>query len=162
MTERKAWVLPEPDSPTTPTAAPAAIAKLTSLTAATSPSGVAKRVVRSVTARTAADPGSRRAATAGLPPVIAAPDLRGASPAARGAASFVPIARRSAPGPGPARWAQAGCFAQASSFAMIGSTAGFTTPPTPSMPFTLSTRVRSSGSMPVTALASVALASAGS
>ena len=53
MIERKAWVLPEPDSPTTPTAAPCSISKLTSLTAATSPSGVAKRVVRPVTARTA-------------------------------------------------------------------------------------------------------------
>src|SRR5688572_27623219 len=53
MTDRKAWVLPEPDSPTTPTAAPWPTSKLTSLTAATSPSGVAKRVVRSVTARTA-------------------------------------------------------------------------------------------------------------
>ncbi len=54
MTERKAWVLPEPLSPTTPTLSPASILKLTSLTAATSPSGVANRAVRCSTSRTAA------------------------------------------------------------------------------------------------------------
>jgi hypothetical protein len=52
MTERKIWVFPDPLSPTMPTLAPSPIVKLTASAATTSPSGVAKRVVRSRTSRT--------------------------------------------------------------------------------------------------------------
>ena len=65
MTERKAWVLPEPLSPTTPTLSPASMLKQRPLTAATSPSAVANRVVRSWTSRTGA---IRRSLSSSSPP----------------------------------------------------------------------------------------------
>src|SRR5918993_3057645 len=57
MTERKTCVLPDPLSPTTPTLSPSPIVKLTWSAASTSPSGVAKRVVRSLTSRTGVNSG---------------------------------------------------------------------------------------------------------
>src|SRR3954447_24848862 len=54
MIERNTCVFPDPLSPTTPSASPGPIVKPTPSAARTSPSGVAKRVVRARTSRTAA------------------------------------------------------------------------------------------------------------